>query len=236
MAARRRLDILVFNVQWVEGKTFQNHWRPWTTWPPSFKVIPHVTSCRPGGGGGQAEIGRIGEGREDFPFDIDGAVVKVNHLSQRERLGSTAKFPRWAAAYKYPPEVKPSRVLDIVVQVGRTGVLTPKAVLSPVRLAGTTVTNATLHNQDLLPKRTSGSATPCWSRRRGRSSRRCSPWCRKSGRMGTVPYHFPPEPARCAALRWSGRRTAPPSAAPERSARPSCCAISPTCQPGRHGH
>ena len=88
--------------------------------------------------------------RETFPFDIDGAVVKVNDLSQREMLGSTAKFPRWAAAYKYPPEVKPAQVVDIVVQVGRTGVLTPKAVLTPVRLAGTSVTNATLHNQDFI--------------------------------------------------------------------------------------
>ena len=88
-----------------------------------FKVIPHY-SCR----GVEEAIGQvaaIGEGREDFPFDIDGAVIKVNDLAQRELLGSTAKFPRWAAAYKYPPEVKPSRVLDIVIQVGRTGVLTP---------------------------------------------------------------------------------------------------------------
>lgn len=81
-------------------------------------------------------IAEIGENRDSFQFDIDGAVVKVNSLSDRERLGSTAKFPRWAAAYKYPPEVKPSKVTDILVQVGRTGVLTPKAVLEPVRLAG----------------------------------------------------------------------------------------------------
>jgi len=95
-------------------------------------------------------IDRIGEGRETYPFDIDGSVVKLNDLHQRDMLGSTAKYPRWAAAYKYPPEKKPSRVEDIVVQVGRTGVLTPKAVVSPVRLAGTTVTNATLHNQDFI--------------------------------------------------------------------------------------
>ena len=89
----------------------------------------------------------------DYPFDIDGAVVKVNRLTDRTKLGSTAKFPKWAVAYKYPPEKKPSRVLDIVVQVGRTGVLTPKAVLEPVRLAGTTVTNATLHNQDYITEK-----------------------------------------------------------------------------------
>ena len=98
-------------------------------------------------------IAEIGENRDSFQFDIDGAVVKVNSLSDRERLGSTAKFPRWAAAYKYPPEVKPSKMTDILVQVGRTGVLTPKAVLEPVRLAGTTVTSATLHNQDFISEK-----------------------------------------------------------------------------------
>ena len=95
----------------------------------------------------------MGERREDYSFDIDGAVVKLNNLSDRERLGSTAKFPRWAAAYKYPPEQKESVVEDIVVQVGRTGVLTPKAVVRPVRLAGTTVTNATLHCQDFITEK-----------------------------------------------------------------------------------
>lgn len=99
------------------------------------------------------QVKAIGEGRENYPFDIDGAVIKVDNLAQRQTLGSTAKFPRWAAAYKYPPEVKPSRLTDIVIQVGRTGVLTPKAVLEPVRLAGTTVTNATLHNQDFITEK-----------------------------------------------------------------------------------
>ena len=95
-------------------------------------------------------INAIGEGREGYPFDIDGAVIKLNDLGQRQLLGSTAKYPRWAVAYKYPPEKKPSRVVDILIQVGRTGVLTPKAVIEPIRLAGTTVTNATLHNQDFI--------------------------------------------------------------------------------------
>jgi DNA ligase (NAD+) len=95
----------------------------------------------------------INENRESLPCDIDGAVIKVNDLTLREDLGTTAKFPRWAAAYKYPPEIKPTVVEDIVVQVGRTGVLTPKAVVRPVHLAGTTVTNATLHNQDFITER-----------------------------------------------------------------------------------
>ena len=152
IAASRKLDILVFNVQWAEEIAFTTHLETLDyLYKKGFKVIPHyscaqvpeVTKC----------ITEIGETREDFQFDIDGAVIKINDLSQRELLGSTAKFPRWAAAYKYPPEVKPAQVLDIVVQVGRTGVLTPKASLTPVRLAGTTVTNATLHNQDFISEK-----------------------------------------------------------------------------------
>lgn len=96
------------------------------------------------------EIARMGDSRGELGFDIDGAVVKVNDFAQRAALGSTAKFPRWAAAYKYPPEVKQTVLRDITITVGRTGVLTPNAVLDPVRLAGTTVSRATLHNQDFI--------------------------------------------------------------------------------------
>lgn len=149
VAASRRLDILVFNVQWVEGAVLHTHLETLEYLEQkNFKVIPHY-ACNTVEEATK-RIGEIGESRDSFQFDIDGAVVKVNDLSHRKTLGSTAKFPRWAAAYKYPPEVKPSKVVDIVVQVGRTGVLTPKAVLEPVRLAGTTVTNATLHNQDFI--------------------------------------------------------------------------------------
>lgn len=152
IAAARRLDILVFNVQYAEGKSFTTHAETLEYLESQhFRVIPHtlcatMEDCA-------KRIDAIGDGREEFDFDIDGAVVKLNSLSDRELLGSTAKFPRWAAAYKYPPEQKPSKVIDIVVQVGRTGVLTPKAVVEPVRLAGTTVTNATLHNQDFITEK-----------------------------------------------------------------------------------
>ena len=149
IAAQRKLDILVFNVQWSDGAAFQTHEETLDYLAQKgFKVIPHQLCTTMDQVTGA--ITQIGEERDRFSFDIDGAVVKVNDLSQRAVLGSTAKFPRWAAAYKYPPEVKPSRLIDIVVQVGRTGVLTPKAVLEPVRLAGTTVTSATLHNQDFI--------------------------------------------------------------------------------------
>ena len=151
VAASRRLDIAVFNVQWPQEE-YSTHMEALDYLrDKGFKVIPHYSCVRVSQV--TERITEIGETRETFPFDIDGAVVKVNSLSQRAALGSTAKFPRWAAAYKYPPEVKPAQVVDILVQVGRTGVLTPKAVLTPVRLAGTTVTNATLHNQDFISEK-----------------------------------------------------------------------------------
>ena len=152
VAASRKLDIAVFNIQLAEGMTFTTH-RETLEYlrTQNFKVIP-FWSCRSSEEVTE-HIAEIGENRDQFPFDIDGAVIKVNSLAQRDRLGSTAKFPRWAAAYKYPPEEKATKLLDIVVQVGRTGVLTPKAVLEPVHLAGTTVSYATLHNQDFISER-----------------------------------------------------------------------------------
>lgn len=152
IAAKRRLDILVFNVQLAEGVEFETHSQSLQYLRDlHFKVIPSQLLSDP------QEIGKaveaINENRENLTCDIDGAVIKVDSLALREQLGTTAKFPRWAAAYKYPPEIKPTVVEDIVVQVGRTGVLTPKAVVRPVRLAGTTVTNATLHNQDFITQR-----------------------------------------------------------------------------------
>lgn len=152
IAAKRRLDILIFNVQLAEGVEFETHSQSLRYLRDlHFKVIPSQILSDP------KEIGKaveaINENRENLTCDIDGAVIKVDSLALREQLGATAKFPRWAAAYKYPPEIKPTVVEDIVVQVGRTGVLTPKAVVRPVRLAGTTVTNATLHNQDFITQR-----------------------------------------------------------------------------------
>ena len=149
IAAQRKLDILIFNVQLIEGMEFATHEESLKYLKDrKFKVVgakfysEAIKVVR--------RIEEINETREKFSFDIDGAVVKVNDLSQREHLGATSKFPKWAAAYKYPPEIKETVVEDIVIQVGRTGVLTPKAVVRPVRLAGTTVTNATLHNQDFI--------------------------------------------------------------------------------------
>ena len=152
IAAARGLDIYIFNIQLADGISFRTHQESLEYLKGlRFKVIPHKLL------GSAQEINdhvlTINEEREKLTCDIDGAVIKVDDLALRERLGATAKFPRWAAAYKYPPEIKETVVEDIVVQVGRTGVLTPKAVVRPVRLAGTTVTNATLHNQDFISQR-----------------------------------------------------------------------------------
>jgi len=152
IAAKRGLDILVFNVQLAEGITFNTHADSLEYLKKlQFKVIPW--SVHTSADAINQQVMAINENREELTCDIDGAVIKANDLSLRERLGTTAKFPKWAVAYKYPPEIKPTVVEDIVVQVGRTGVLTPKAVVRPVRLAGTTVTNATLHNQDFISER-----------------------------------------------------------------------------------
>lgn len=152
IAAQRGLDILIFNVQYVEGVNFATHSESLDFLKKlklkviDWRLLDSVQTIK-------QRVLDINEERENYAYDIDGAVIKVDNIALRDRLGSTAKFPRWAAAYKYPPEIKPTVVEDIVIQVGRTGVLTPKAVVRPVRLAGTTVTNATLHNQDFITQR-----------------------------------------------------------------------------------
>ena len=152
IAAQRRLDVVIFNLQLADGKTFGTHTDTLDYMASQgFPTIPYLKTGELAAV--QNEIVRLNDAREKLPFDMDGAVVKLNSLTERDVLGSTSKVPRWAIAYKYPPEQKPSKLLDIVVQVGRTGVLTPKAVVEPVRLAGTTVTNATLHNQDFIAEK-----------------------------------------------------------------------------------
>ena len=152
ICAQRRLDIAVFNLQLAEGRDFATHTDSIAYLrEQGFPTIPHALLSDDDDI--LREIDRLGDTRMTFPFDIDGAVVKLNDLSDRDILGSTAKCPKWAVAYKYPPEQKATKLKNIVVQVGRTGVLTPKAELEPVRLAGTTVTYATLHNQDYITQK-----------------------------------------------------------------------------------
>ncbi len=150
VCAKRGLAILVFNLQKAEGFEDTEHENTLIRLAElgfnSNKIWGHYNSIEDVIGG----IKEIGEYRSNFPFDIDGAVIKVNNYNHRKILGETSKCPRWALAYKYPPEEKETRLIDITIQVGRTGVLTPNAVLSPVRLAGTNVSKATLNNADFI--------------------------------------------------------------------------------------
>ena len=150
ITASRGLSIFVFNLQRVQGREFSRHsetldYIKSLGFPvsPRYNVYHSIEDAI-------AEIQRIGEMRGTLEFDIDGAVIKVNDLAARSALGSTNKFPRWAIAFKYPPEVKESIVRDIEVTVGRTGVLTPTAVFDPIFLAGTSVARANLHNGDII--------------------------------------------------------------------------------------
>ena len=150
ITSKRKLDIFTFNIQRIEGKELTSHNESLDFIKAlGFNTVPFYTSCN-SIDEVLAEIARIGEIRGTLPFDIDGAVIKVDDFSQREALGSTSKFPKWALAYKYPPEEKETTLLDIEINVGRTGVLTPTGIFEPTLLAGTTVSRATLHNQDFI--------------------------------------------------------------------------------------
>lgn len=153
IAAGRGLDIFVFNIQQLEGENLTSHKASLDylkelgfNTVPFYKRVDNIDDAI-------VEIDRIGEERGTLEFDIDGAVIKVDEFSNREILGSTSKYPKWAVAFKYPPEEKQTKLLDIEIAVGRTGVLTPTAILESVHLAGTTVSRATLHNQDFIKEK-----------------------------------------------------------------------------------
>lgn len=153
ITAKRKLDIFVFNVQQIDGHSLSNHKQSLDYLKElGFKTIPFYTEFK-NIDGAIDELKRIADVRYTLPFDIDGAVIKVNDFEKRRILGSTAKFPKWAIAFKYPPEEKETKLLSIEVNVGRTGVLTPTAVFSPVLIAGSTVSRATLHNEDFIKEK-----------------------------------------------------------------------------------
>ncbi len=165
IAAERQLDLIVYNIQYATSQYLTHTETLDALKTMGFDVVPYrlydnIRDC-------VEQIEWIGAHRDEFPYEMDGAVIKLNDLAQRAALGSTTKVPRWAVAYKYPPEKKPAKVLDIVVQVGRTGVLTPKVVIEPIRLAGTTVSNATLHNQDFIDKLDVRIGDTVWVRKAG---------------------------------------------------------------------
>ena len=152
ITAARKLDILIFNIQQIDGSQVTSHRQSLELMRKlGFHVIDDTAvtdvndMC--------AKITEIGANRSKYPYDIDGAVVKVDSFAQREQLGATSKFPKWAVACKYPPEEKETKLIDIEVNVGRTGAITPTAVFEPVQLAGTTVSRAVLHNQEFISEK-----------------------------------------------------------------------------------
>ena len=150
---KRPLDIYIFNVQKIEGKEFNSHFEELNYLKKlGFNVNPVLIPCNNIPEAIDA-INKIGEEREELTFGIDGAVIKVDDLKLREKMGTTSKVPRWAIAYKYPPEKKETKLKDIICQVGRTGAITPMAILEPVKVAGSTISKTTLHNEDFIKER-----------------------------------------------------------------------------------
>ena len=190
IAASRKLDIILFNIQYSSGEPYLSHAASLDAMRSmGFPVIPYmvydkIEDC-------VERIEQLGNTRDDLAYDMDGAVIKIDDLSQRELLGSTAKAPRWAVAFKYPPEKKESRVVDIVVQVGRTGVLTPKAIVEPVRLAGTTVSAATLHNQDNIDRLDLRIGDTVLIQKAGEIIPEVLSVNKNKRPDGTVPFHIP---------------------------------------------
>lgn len=150
VTAKRPLDIYIFNIQKIEGKQFNSHFEELNYLADlGFNVVPFRKLCA-NIEEALSAIKEIGENREQLSFGIDGAVIKVDNLKFREELGTTSKVPKWAIAYKYPPEKKETILKDIICQVGRTGVITPMAILEPVKVAGSTISKTTLHNEDFI--------------------------------------------------------------------------------------
>lgn len=196
VTAERQLDVIVYNLQLSTG-AFTTHTETLDAlremgFPQvvPYKLCENIADC-------VEHIAWLGEHRDAFAYEMDGAVIKLNDLAQREELGSTSKAPRWAVAYKYPPEKKQGRVTDIVVQVGRTGVLTPKAVLEPIRLAGTTVSAATLHNQDFIDKLDVRIGDTVWVRKAGEIIPEVVEVDLAKRPPETTPYHLPEHCPEC---------------------------------------
>lgn len=191
VTAKRSLDIFVFNIQRIEGKELSNHREALDYLETlGFKVSP-VRNVVKTIKEAYDEIEKIGNARGELPFDIDGAVVKINSFMQREILGETTKVPKWATAYKFPAETKETKVLDIVVQIGRTGVATPNAVFDPVRIAGSTVSRATLHNEDYIKEKDIRIGDTVKIRKAGDIIPEVVEVVKEKRPSGAVPYEMP---------------------------------------------
>ncbi len=191
VTAKRNLDIFIFNIQQIRGKELSSHRESLDYLADlGFKVSPKrniVNTIEEA----YREIEEIGESRGTLPFDIDGAVVKVNDFAQRDLLGETTKVPKWATAYKFPAETKETLVEDIIVQIGRTGVVTPNAVFTPVRVAGSTVSRATLHNADYIKEKDIRIGDTVKIRKAGDIIPEVVEVVREKRQASSVPYEMP---------------------------------------------
>ena len=189
VTASRGLDIFVFNIQHIENRSFNSHIETLDFLKSlGFHVLPSYKRCTTAKEA-VSEVIRIGESRGELAFDIDGAVIKADSLDYRTQLGSTAKYPKWAVAYKYPPEEKDTVLRQIEINVGRTGVLTPTAVFDPIQLAGTTVSRAVLHNEDFILSKGIGIGDTVTVRKAGEIIPEVLGV--KSHKDGSVPFKMP---------------------------------------------
>lgn len=195
----RHLSLFIFNLQTARGRTFTTHTEAYDFMKKQgIKVIHGYKVCHTADEVWQA-ITAIGENRGNLPYDIDGAVVKLNNLADREKLGATAKVPRWAIAYKYPPEEKETVIRKIELSVGRTGRITPTAVFDPIRLCGTTVERATLHNQDFIDNLDLRIGDTVLVQKAGEIIPEILSVVRDRRPEGTVPFHMPDTCPECGA-------------------------------------
>ena len=191
VTAKRGLDILIFNVQQIDGKTLTTHRQSLDCLRQLGMKTVQATEPLTTESEVLDALQAVGAERTDLPYDIDGVVVKVNDFAQREEMGATAKVPKWAVAYKFPPEEKETKLLEILNSVGRTGVITPVAVFEPIRLAGTDVSRATLHNQDFIRERDIRIGDTVFIRKAGEIIPEILEVDLSKRPEGTVAYHLP---------------------------------------------
>lgn len=204
----RGLSMFVFNIQETQGRQFATHTEGYEYLKRNgIKIIEDYAVCRTGEEVWEA-IQRIGEKRGNLGYDIDGAVVKINNLADRERLGATSKVPRWAVAYKYPPEEKETVLREVELSVGRTGRITPTAIFDPIRLCGTSVSRATLHNQDFIDELDIGIGDTILVYKSGEIIPKVKSVVKEKRPEGTVRFRIPDRCPICGALAVREKETA----------------------------
>ncbi len=198
ITAKRDLDIFIFNIQQIKGKEISTHKEALDLLNDLGFQVPPFYNCFDSIDTAINEVKRIGNNREKFKFPIDGAVIKVNSFKHRELIGSTSKFPKWAEAFKYPPEEKETQLLNIEVNVGRTGVLTPIGIFEPILLSGTTVSRATLHNEDFIKEKDIRIGDTVVLRKAGEIIPEAV--CVKKHKQNSIPFEMPKYCPSCSSL------------------------------------